>query len=103
MLQVMTPPTKQSMLARMIQNLKSSYAEREDWVRALASVERILLIDPSNLHEIRDRGLLRARLGRYHLALEDLDQYARHARNADDVPMLQQQAMVMAAYLRAGN
>lgn len=103
MQQLMTPPTKRAILARMLQNLKASYAEREDWARALAAVERILLIDRGNLHEIRDRGVLRARLGQLHLALQDLDHYARHAPRASDLPVLRRQAMVLAEYLRAGN
>lgn len=103
MQQIMTPPTKRAILARMLQNLKFSYAEREDWARALAAVERILLIERDSLHEIRDRGLLRSRLGQYHLALEDLERYYRRAPRATDIPMIKQQAQLMAAALRAGN
>ncbi|MFL5803158.1 MAG: SirB1 family protein [Roseiflexaceae bacterium] len=101
--QVMAPPTKRAILARMLRNLKSTYIERGDEVRALAAVERIILIEPDDPQDLRDRGLLRARLGQLHGALEDLDRYARQAPRAADLPQIRQQARALAERLAQGN
>src|SRR5262245_55024900 len=61
--QVMAPPTKRGILARMLRNLKSTYLDRADFDRALSAVERIMLIEPNDPQDLRDRGLLRARSG----------------------------------------
>ncbi|HEX5692391.1 MAG TPA: transglutaminase-like domain-containing protein, partial [Roseiflexaceae bacterium] len=101
--QVMTPPSKRAFLARMLRNLKSSYAERNDFLRALAATERIVLLEPDNLNELRDRGLLRARAGYLHGALEDLDRYARRAPKASDLPRIREQARALAERLAKDN
>src|SRR5512146_3040397 len=50
-------------LARMLQNLKRTYLERRDDVRAWWVLDRILLLTPGQLEAMRDRGLVCARLG----------------------------------------
>jgi regulator of sirC expression with transglutaminase-like and TPR domain len=99
----MIPPAKRDILARMLRNLKNTYVESRDFVRAAAAVERIILIEPDNLQELRDRGLLRARLGQIHAALEDLDRYARLAPHAPDLPQIRQHARALAEQLAKGN
>ncbi len=89
---VLQPPTRRAILARMLRNLKGAYIERGQTARALAAVERVLLLDPEAAQDMRDRGLLRARMGMRHLALEDLDAYARHSRDAADIPTVRRHA-----------
>jgi regulator of sirC expression with transglutaminase-like and TPR domain len=101
--QFMVPPSKRAILARMLRNLKNTYVNGEDFVRALATVERIMLIEPENAQEVRDRGLLRARLGQLHGALEDLDRYARMAPHAADLPQIRDRARAIAARMARGN
>jgi regulator of sirC expression with transglutaminase-like and TPR domain len=101
--QVMTPPSKRDILARMLRNLKNTYMERGEIGRALAAVERIILVEPENIPELRDRGLLRARLGQLHRALEDLDRYARLAPTAADLVQIRQHAHRLAERLAQGN
>lgn len=101
--QAMTPPTKRGILARMLRNLKGTYLEREDFARALAAVERIILAEPDDPQDLRDRGLLRARLGQLHSALEDLNRYARQAPGAADLSQIRQQARALAEQLAQGN
>lgn len=101
--QIMAPPSKRDILARMLRNLKNTYVERSDIARALATVERIILVEPGNSPELRDRGLLRARLGQLHGALEDLDRYARLAPHAADLAQIRQHARDLAERLAQGN
>jgi regulator of sirC expression with transglutaminase-like and TPR domain len=101
--QLMVPPSKREILARMLRNLKNSYAERGDFPHTLAAAERIVLLEPDNPAELRDRGLLRARAGQLHGALEDLDRYARLAPRAADIPQVRRQARALAERLAKGN
>lgn len=101
--QIMQPPSRRAILARILRNLKNIYAEREDVQAVLAATERICLLEPDNAQELRDCGLLRARLGQLHRALEDLDRYARMAPHAPDLLRIKQQARALAARAAEGN
>jgi len=72
-------------LSRMLHNLKRIYVEKSDDVRALWVVDRLLLLQPDNLEERRDRGLVAARLGGTTAAVNDLEAYVRGHPRASDV------------------
>lgn len=76
--------TPRATLARVLQNLKRIYLAREDYPRAHAAVERLLLIAPDDHREIRDRGFLHAHLGRTDAAVADLEAYLSLAPRAPD-------------------
>lgn len=78
------PASARQMLVRMLNNLKGIYLTRQDDRRALAAVERILLLTPDSLSEVRDRGMLLARLGRPVEALAALAHYRRLSPEAGD-------------------
>src|SRR3972149_2800034 len=48
---------------------------RREHAKALAASERILLLDPESVHELRDRGLLFAQTGLFARAIADLEGY----------------------------
>jgi regulator of sirC expression with transglutaminase-like and TPR domain len=89
---VLAAPSRHAILARVLRNLKGAYIERSDFARAHAAVERVLLIEPNAAQDLRDRGLLRIRLGRDHQALEDLDAYIRMAPNPADLSLIEKHA-----------
>jgi regulator of sirC expression with transglutaminase-like and TPR domain len=101
--QIMAPPSRRAILARILRNLKNLYVEREALPEALAASERIVLIEPDAAQDLRDRGLLRGQLGQLHGALEDLDRYARLAPRAADLAQIRQQARALAERAAAGN
>ena len=76
--------TKREMLVRLLMNMKSLYLNVGDHRRALAAVEGVLLIQPVTPQEIRDRGVILARLGRKQEALEQLEAYLNVAPEAAD-------------------
>ena len=100
---ILAPPTKRQILARVLRNLKSLYVERGALARVLSIVERVLLADPASAQDVRDRGLMRARLGALHGALEDLDRYARMAPDATDIQRIRREARTLAERVAAGN
>lgn len=84
------PITKKQFLARMLTNLKFIYLNRQKLKKAVATVERILLIFPDNLSEIRDRGLLYYQLELWSQAKSDLQFYVNHAPLSTDIRQIRE-------------
>jgi len=78
------PATRRDMLVRLLNNLKGVYINARDEGRALAVVERILLLRPDATQERRTRGLLLARLGRTEEARTELQGYVDQNPRAQD-------------------
>ncbi len=78
------PASKRDMLIRLLTNLKGIYTRIGDDRRALAVVERLLMIRPTAPVESRSRGLLLARLGRHEEAARQLEAYLRVCPSAQD-------------------
>ena len=76
--------TKREMLARLLTNMKGIYVKIGDARRALAAVERLLMISPTAPVESRSRGILLARLGRHEEAARQLEAYLRVSPSAED-------------------
>lgn len=79
---------KRDMLARLLTNLKGVYLKVNDHRRALAAVERLLLVTPGAPGELRTRGLLLARLGRPVESAHQLEEYLRASPHAADAARL---------------
>lgn len=78
------PAGRRDILVRLLANLKGVYLNTRREQKALAAIERILLIHPDAAGEVRDRGMLLARLGRVAEAREDLERYLGVAPEAED-------------------
>lgn len=76
--------TTRQLLFRMLSNLKAIYVHAQDSERALAAVERMLILAPDQSREQRDRGVLLARLDRPYEALSVLARYREEEPNAAD-------------------
>jgi regulator of sirC expression with transglutaminase-like and TPR domain len=76
------PPRQ--ILARMLHNLKRIYVEQGDDVRAYWVIDRLLLLSPDAMDEVRDRGLVEARLGLKPAAARDLEAYLAYSPGAPD-------------------
>lgn len=84
------PVGARQFLGRMLNNLKMIYLNRQDITRALAAIERILLLFPNDSQERRDRGLLYYHEGRLIEARQDLEAYLDAVPQAEDAPEVQQ-------------
>jgi regulator of sirC expression with transglutaminase-like and TPR domain len=71
-------------LGRMLHNLKRIYVEQGDDVRAFWVIDRLLLLSPDAIDEVRDRGLVEARLGLKPAAARDLAAYLEREPSAAD-------------------
>ena len=73
------PATARDVVARMLRNLKEIYRSAQDWPRMLKTLERLVILLPTDWDERRDRGLVHARLGAIDAAARDLAAYLEHA------------------------
>jgi regulator of sirC expression with transglutaminase-like and TPR domain len=78
------PVTKKQILTRMLSNLLAIYSASQDYRRAVAAIERILLIMPNSLSHIREYGLLLAQAGSTNQAIEQLERYLTVHREAEN-------------------
>jgi regulator of sirC expression with transglutaminase-like and TPR domain len=89
------PVGARSILARILGNLKAVYVEAQLFRRALAAVERILLLAPHDLDERRDRGMLLAQLNRTSEAIAETQSYLNLAPDAPDAEVVREQLKKM--------
>jgi regulator of sirC expression with transglutaminase-like and TPR domain len=83
--QMLSPTPVRHIVARMLMNLRGIYAERADYPRLLVVLDRLIDLLPDVANEVRDRGLLWAKLGAPRAALDDLKHYIESLPHAGDV------------------
>ena len=99
----LAPVTTRQVFVRMLGNLKAVYSALGDWAHALAAVERILLLVPNALEELRDRGTLHAHLGQGSAAVRDWETYLRRAPEALDAGEVRDRLRVLRQVLASRN
>lgn len=82
--------SNKQILTRMLSNLLGIYGTM-DQRRALAAIERILLMNPDSAKHVRDRGLLLAGLRETRGAIEQLERYLQLAPTAPDEEAIREQ------------
>jgi len=75
---------RRDILVRLLGNLKGVYVNVGDYPRALAAVERTLVIRPDSIGDIRGRGMLLAKVGRRTEAADQFETYLELAPDSAD-------------------
>ncbi|HEX7683346.1 MAG TPA: SirB1 family protein [Trinickia sp.] len=88
---LLQPATPREIVARMLRNLKAVYLQTERWQRLLGVQQRLVVLLPENIEEIRDRGFAYARLDYLRPALEDLERYLDDCPDAQDATTVESQ------------
>ena len=96
----LAPTTHRGILVRMLYNLKASFLERKDTLRALRICHRLVQLTGSDL-ERRDRGMLYLEMGAGAAASSDLRHYLNENPKAIDADAVQA-ALVQAQMLPRG-
>jgi regulator of sirC expression with transglutaminase-like and TPR domain len=99
----LAPVTTRQIFVRMLHNLKAIYSALGDWTRALAASERVLLLVPDAVEELRDRGMLHARLGHGPAAVRDWEAYLQRASGAPDAARVRDRLRALQQALAASN
>jgi regulator of sirC expression with transglutaminase-like and TPR domain len=81
---LLEPVTNRQILVRMLNNLKLIYLKAQAFDKSLTTVDMMLMVDPDDIEQFRDRGLIRLQLRQFGGAARDLDYYLRKARNCQD-------------------
>ena len=87
----LAPVSKRQILQRMLTNLKAIYAKQSDWLRLLAVLDRLLILDPAAAGEVRDRGVVYSRLDCFVQSKEDFERYLELAPEAEDADAIRAQ------------
>lgn len=80
----LAPVSQRAVLKRVLLNLKNSLSQAKNYPSALAAIQLRMALDPDDATELRDRGILFARLRHYDRAIEDLEAYLRRSPDAGD-------------------
>ena len=75
---------------RMLRNLKEIHKTQKDWQRLIAVEDRLIVLQPEEWSEYRDRGLALAVQGHAARAVPDLEKYLAQAGNANDLDAVAQ-------------
>jgi regulator of sirC expression with transglutaminase-like and TPR domain len=78
------PATKAQIVVRMLRNLQGIYARREDWAKALAVIDRLLLVETDAPMHVRDRGTVLVKLGELHRGASEWERYLTRYPQARD-------------------
>ena len=94
---------KRAMIVRLLNNLKGAYLRSGQDALALAAVDRLLVVDPGDIEETRDRGLLLYRLDRYGEALDCLRRYLEASPTAPDRATIEKHALALRQIIASMN
>ena len=75
----------------MLNNIKLIYSNQQDLKRCLWTVEHLVILNPDDADQIRDRGLLRLRLEDNAGALTDFERYLELAPDAGSAATVREQ------------
>ena len=76
--------THRQILARMLNNLKVIYLKAQTYDKGLAMVDMMLMVQPEDLDQYRDRGLLHLQLRQFEAATKDLNHYLKVVPDSED-------------------
>jgi regulator of sirC expression with transglutaminase-like and TPR domain len=75
-------------VARMLTNLKGIYLKREDFHRAVRTMERLLILAPDDVIQRRDLGVALVRADRPGAAIAHLESYLTQHRDGEDAELV---------------
>jgi regulator of sirC expression with transglutaminase-like and TPR domain len=78
------PVSPQSVLVRLLNNLKNIYVESRSHAKAHAVIDKLVLLTPDDWAIVRDRGLVRFNMKQFKSALADLESYLNNTAEAPD-------------------
>jgi regulator of sirC expression with transglutaminase-like and TPR domain len=100
---LLQPMEKRMILTRMLNNLKSIYTQKEQYFKALAVIDQILMLNPGASSELRDRGLLYMQTSLFSKALSDLESYLAQSVAPEDRSYIQSHIKMLRSIVCASN
>ena len=100
---LLQPMGKRSIITRMLFNLKGIYTQKEQYQRALAVIDKILLLNPLTPSELRDRGLIYMQTSLFAKALADLEWYLANVPAPEDRSSIENHVKTLRKIVCANN
>jgi regulator of sirC expression with transglutaminase-like and TPR domain len=91
----LSPVSPRQILTRMLRNLKSVYVARTDFKSAIPITEKLILLNPSAIEEMRDLGTLHYYAGHKLKAIGCLQRYLKLSPSAGDLETVQHNLRVI--------
>ena len=85
-------------LKRVLGNLKAIYGRADELTKLIAVLDRLIILDPASVENLRDRGVVYRRLDCYGQAKDDLETYLRLAPDAQDAAAIREQLSELAKH-----
>ena len=82
----------------MLTNLKAIYGRGGELVKLLAVLDRLIILDPCSVEDVRDRGSVYLRLDCHGQAKDDFETYLRLAPDAKDAAAIREQLVELAKH-----
>ena len=89
------PVTKKQIIRRMLNNLKMIYLQEKNFLKTLAVLQRLVVLDPSSAEDIRDRGSVYLKLECFQYALADFESYLGLVPNAKDADAVREEIVAL--------
>lgn len=80
--------TARDILERLLRNLKEIYFAQSQWTLLTATLDRLIVLLPTDWAEYRDRGAVLAEQGRIREAVADWEAYLQHASDRPDAELI---------------
>jgi regulator of sirC expression with transglutaminase-like and TPR domain len=93
--EVLVAADNKAILARILRNLKTWYLHESDWMRALSALDRMLMLEPDSLEELRERGEVYWQLECFRAAHADLERYLKLAPDAEEAMELHEKIVLL--------
>ena len=93
---VAQPTGKKQILARMLRNLKQIYVHHKEYLKALSTMNRLLLITPNSPDDVRERGGIYEQLECFQAALDDYERYLQLDPSAHDASEVRNRVVALA-------
>src|SRR5262249_5666550 len=97
---LLEPVSKKQILTRMLNNLKMIYLRSDDLLKALPVLQRLVILDPRSAGDIRDRGIVYARLECFSYALADFETYLQLTPDASDAGAVKEEIIKLGKQAR---
>jgi len=88
------PAPEHSILARMLNNLRMIYVQREQWDKALAVIEHLRQVQPEVPEHLRDLGLIHYQQDEFYPAAHYLESYLEQAPESPEATAIRQNLSV---------
>jgi regulator of sirC expression with transglutaminase-like and TPR domain len=91
--------SRKEILGRELAQLKAAYLAQHDLQRAVASIDRLLILDERDPYEIRDRAAIAVQMHEYTQAIDFFERYLEVMPHAEDCARVREQISYLRGWL----